>query len=324
MRDAEIGQTESIASSSNSQEREIQLVRKAVIAAAGLGTRFLPQTKAMPKEMLPILDKPIIQYIVEELVEAGIEDIVIVTGYHKRSIEDHFAEPNQKLVAALEGAKENLLREVENIALLANFAYMRQKGPDGNGTPLLNAAHLIGDEPFIYTFGDDFIRATPSRFSQMVALHKRTGLGVLSCIRADGDDDYTRYGYIGGMEIEPGIVKIESIVEKPGRSFTPSDLASVSSYLFTPTILGCLSERASELGPGEELSLQHAMQRSIDNGNFLLGYEIENARYFDTGDKLEYLKTIIDLGLEDERLGPELRAHLTQSLDSRNPSTNRR
>ena len=276
----------------------------------------------MPKEMLPILDKPIIQYIVEELVEAGIEDIVIVTGYHKRSIEDRFAEPSQELVTALKGPKKKQLKEVEHIANLANFAYMRQKGPDGNGTPLLNAAHLIGDEPFIYTFGDDFIRATPGRFSQMVALHERTGLGVLSCIRADGDDDYTRYGYVGGKEIEPGIVKIESIVEKPGRANAPSDLASVSSYLFTPTILGCLSDRASELRPGDELSLQDAMQLSIDNGNFLLGYEIENARYFDTGDKLEYLKTIIDLGLEDENLGPALRAHFAQSLASQGPSAN--
>ncbi|HSN03304.1 MAG TPA: sugar phosphate nucleotidyltransferase [Acidimicrobiales bacterium] len=292
------------------------MIRKAVIAAAGLGTRFLPQTKAMPKEMLPILDKPIIQYIVEELVEAGIEDIVIVTGYHKRAIEDHFAEPNQDLVSALEGPKESLLKEIGHIANLANFAYMRQKGPDGNGTPLLNAGHLIGDEPFIYTFGDDFIRASPGRFSQMVALHQRTGLGVLSCIRADHDDDYTRYGYVGGMEIEPGVVKVESIVEKPGRSRAPSDLASVSSYVFTPAILGCLSELSLELRPGEPLSLQDAMQRLIDDGHFLLGYEIENARYFDTGDKFEYLKTIIDLGLEDEHLGPALRAHLTRSLGS--------
>jgi UTP--glucose-1-phosphate uridylyltransferase len=308
----------------SSREREIKLVRKAVIAAAGLGTRFLPQTKAMPKEMLPILDKPIIQYIVEELVEAGIEDIVIVTGYHKRSIEDHFAEPNQELAAALRGPKKKLLTEIEHIARLANFAYMRQKGPDGNGTPLLNAAHFISDEPFIYTFGDDFIRATPGRFSQMVALHERTGLGVLSCIRADDDDDYTRYGYVGGQEIEPGVMKIESIVEKPGRSRAPSNLASVSSYLFTPTILGCLAERATELRPGDELSLQDAMQRSINNGNLLLGLEIENARYFDTGDKLEYLKTIIDLGLEDKRLGPELRSYLAQSLSSRAPATSRR
>lgn len=274
----------------------------------------------MPKEMLPILDKPIIQYIVEELVEAGVEDILIVTGYHKRAIEDHFGEPNQKLATALRGPKKKLLKELEQIANLANFAYIRQKGPDGNGTPLLNAGHLIGDEPFIYTFGDDFIRATPGRFSQMVALYERTGLGVLSCIRADDDDDYARYGYVGGQEIEPGVMKIDSIVEKPGRSRAPSDLASVSSYLFTPTILACLSERASELRPGEELSLQDAMQRSIDNGNFLLGYEIENARYFDTGDKLEYMKTVIDHGLEDEQFGPELRAHLTRWLDSHAPS----
>src|SRR5438270_1972842 len=142
-------------------------VRKAVIAAAGFGTRFLPQTKAMPKEMLPLVDKPIIQHIVEELVSAGITDIVIVTGYHKRNIEDHFDQVSADLRANLEqGGKDELLEATERIANFANFAYIRQKGPYGTGTPLMNAAHLIGDEPFIYTYADDFVAASPSRFQQ--------------------------------------------------------------------------------------------------------------------------------------------------------------
>src|SRR5438046_1078413 len=143
-------------------------VRKAVIAAAGFGTRFLPQTKAMPKEMLPLVDKPIIQQIVEELCQAGITDIMIVTGYHKRTIEDHFDHMSADLKANLEQAgKKELLQATADISSLANFAYIRQKGPYGTGTPLLSAAHLIGDEPFVYTFADDFVMATPSRFTQL-------------------------------------------------------------------------------------------------------------------------------------------------------------
>src|SRR5665811_1836575 len=142
-----------------------QKVRKAVIAAAGFGTRFLPQTKAMPKEMLPLINKPIIQHIVEELCEAGITDIVIVTGYHKRTIEDHFDHMSADLIVNLkQGGKNKLLEETAKISSLANFAYIRQKGPYGTGTPLLNAAHLLGDEPFIYTFADDFVHAKPTRF----------------------------------------------------------------------------------------------------------------------------------------------------------------
>ena len=163
------------------------IVRKAVIAAAGFGTRFLPQTKAMPKEMLPLIDKPIIQYIVEELVDAGIQDIVIVTGYHKRSIEDHFDHMSADLRQNLKDSnKLDLLEETKKISELANFAYIRQKGPYGNATPILNAEHLIGDEPFIYAFADDFVQATPSRFKQMVDLYEERGGSVLTCVSADG------------------------------------------------------------------------------------------------------------------------------------------
>ncbi|MGH7237915.1 MAG: sugar phosphate nucleotidyltransferase, partial [Candidatus Saccharimonadales bacterium] len=149
-------------------------VTKAVIAAAGFGTRFLPQTKAMPKEMLPLVDKPIIQYVVEQLVEAGVTDIIIVSGYSKRSIEDHFDAPNEDLLNNLRAggdSKKPYIEQIEKIANLANFAYVRQKGSYGTATPLANAAHLIGDEPFIYTFADDLIVAEPNRFEQMIRWH---------------------------------------------------------------------------------------------------------------------------------------------------------
>src|SRR5580700_6328182 len=165
-----------------------QKVTEAVIAAAGFGTRFLPQTKAMPKEMLPLVDKPIIQQIVEELSGAGITDIIIVTGYHKRTLEDHFDRMSSDLRANLEaGGKTKLLETTAKIAELANFAYIRQKGPYGTGTPLLNAAHLIGNEPFIYTFADDFVQASPSRFQQLLDVHDARGGSVLTSIRRDGD-----------------------------------------------------------------------------------------------------------------------------------------
>lgn len=291
-------------------------VRKAVIAAAGLGTRFLPQTKAIPKEMLPIIDKPVIQHVVEELIDAGVEDIVIVTGPHKRTIEDHFDVPSPELVRVLAGTedKAEALRLVEEIARLANFVYIRQKGPMGNGTPLLNAARVIGDEPFIYAFGDDFIKATPGRFRQMVDVYERTGVGVLSCVRTSRPEDYSRYGFVAGRAVEPGIVEIASIVEKPGLGASPSDLASVSSYLFPPEFFDYLSKRQRELVAGEELSLQVAIQRFLDDGNRLLACEIANARYYDAGDKLEYLKTIIDLGLAHPDIGPDLRSYMRQSL----------
>ena len=295
-------------------------VTKAVIAAAGFGTRFLPQTKAMPKEMLPIIDKPVIQYIVEELIDAGIEDIVIVTGDHKRAIEDHFDAPSEELARVLkEDGKVDLLAEVERIANLANFAYVRQKGPMGNATPLLNAARLLGDQPFIYTFGDDFIRADPGRFRQMVQVAVRTGAGVLSCVRAAQDEDYDRYGFVDGDQVEEGLLTIASIIEKPGKAAAPSNLASVSSYLLTPAILGYLEEGRRALRPGEPFSLQQVIQAFLDAGGELYAYEVRNARYYDSGNKLEYLRTIVDLALDHPVIGPPFRAYLTKVLPGQGP-----
>src|SRR5687768_16116777 len=223
---------------------------KAVIAAAGFGTRFLPQTKAMPKEMLPLIDKPIIQYVVEELVAVGIKDIIIVTGQNKRSIEDHFDRPSEDLITNLKlggPKKAPLLERVEAISEMANFVYVRQKGPYGNGTPLLNVEHLIGDEPFIYTWSDDFIAADPLRFQQMIDIYMQQNAPVLASVRATSDADYSRYGFAAGKQIADGLIDIDSIVEKPGKENAPSDNAIVSGFLFTPDIFGYLHQAKKQM-----------------------------------------------------------------------------
>lgn len=287
-------------------------VRKAVIAAAGFGTRFLPQTKAMPKEMLPLIDKPIIQYIVEELVGAGIEDIVIVTGYHKRSIEDHFDEVSADLKQNLEyGNKLGLLEEVENIAGLANFAYVRQKGVYGNATPLLNVEHLIGDEPFIYTYADDLVVASPSRFRQIIEAYNTYEAPILPCIRVNRDEDFSRYGIVAGEHETDSVLRMTTIVEKPGRDAAPSDFASVGGYLLTPDIFSYLKDSQKHLKPGEEFQVQPAMREMIKQGKPLYACEIQDATYYDTGNKLEYLKTVVDFALQREDISQDFRNYLT-------------
>ncbi len=294
-----------------------QKVRKAVIAAAGFGTRFLPQTKAMPKEMLPLVDKPIIQHIVEELVGAGIEDIVIVTGYHKRSIEDHFDHMSAELRENLRKANKNeLLKETKKISGLANFAYIRQKGLLGNATPLLNAEHLIGNEPFIYAFADDFIDAKPSRFNQMIQTYNEHHASILSCIHIKKDVDFERYGVVAGKSIGPGLLQMSTIVEKPGKAAAPSNLASVSGYLLTPDIFDYLRKTQKEVNvkDGEEFMVQPAMKAMIKDGHSMLALEIKDGKFYDTGNKLEYLKTLIDFALKRDDMKDEFKAYLKSVL----------
>jgi UTP--glucose-1-phosphate uridylyltransferase len=294
---------------------EVKKVRKAVIAAAGFGTRFLPQTKAMPKEMLPLVDKPIIQYIVEELVEAGIEDIVIVTGYHKRSIEDHFDHMSADLRTQLrDGNKLELLEETKKISELANFAYIRQKGPYGTATPVMNAEHLLGDEPFIYTYADDLIMATPSSFRQMIDAYEKTNSSIFSCVAVDKDEDYDKYGIIAGIETEPGLVKVDKIIEKPGKENAPSNLASVSGYLLTPDIFKYLHAYKTQLKDNEEFYIQYAMQAMINDGTPMHASEITNGRFCDTGNKLEYVKTVIDFALERDDIKVEVLDYLRTKI----------
>ena len=291
---------------------------KAIIAAAGFGTRFLPQTKAMPKEMLPLIDKPIIQYVVEELVEASIKDIIIIGSANKRAIEDHFDTPNEELLANLRagGAKKQpLIDIVQRLSEMANFVYIRQKGPYGNATPLACASHLIRhDEPVIYTFADDFIAASPSRFRQMIEASQQLDGAILSCKKITDDSEFDRYGVVNGQQIKDGVIKMTNIVEKPGKTNAPSDLASVSSYLLPGEIFGYLEKAKEKFDGHGEFTIQPIMQEMIDDGFDFYGVEITNGTYYDTGDKLEYLKTVIDFGLRDPNFGEDLRAHLTNRL----------
>ncbi len=288
-------------------------IRKAVIPAAGFGTRFLPQTKAMPKEMLPIVDKPIIQYIVEELVEVGIEDIIIVTGYHKRTIEDHFDRPSLELIENLRNGGDSKLKFIENverIAALANFVYIRQKGPYGNGTPLINVEAIIGDEPFIYTWSDDFIKASPSRFQQLIDIYKEYECSVLGGVKVRSEDDYEKYGFAGGKKLKEGVIDVDKILEKPGKNNSPSDLATVSGFIFTPDIFGYINRALANLNEGDELYYNDALKLMLSDGKRVIASEIRGGKYYDTGNKLEYMKTVVELGLEHEDINGEFRKFL--------------
>lgn len=292
-------------------------VRKAIIAAAGFGTRFLPQTKAMPKEMLPLIDKPIIQYIAEQLAEAGIEDIIIVTGYHKRSIEDHFDYISADLRANLKQAgKLELLEQTKKISDIANFAYVRQKGPYGSATPIMNAQHLIGDEPFIYTYADDLLVASPNHFAQLIAQYEQVQAPVLPCLHISSAEEYERYGVIGGEPESDGLVRMSTIVEKPGKENSPSDLASIGGYLLTPEIFSYLEKDLAQHDASKgEFQIQPAMRAMIADNKPLYGMRVEGATYYDTGNKLEYLKTVIDFGLKDQNMGADLQAYLKMRLN---------
>lgn len=289
---------------------------KAIIPAAGFGTRFLPQTKAMPKEMMPIIDKPIIQYVVEELVAAGIKDIIIVGSSNKRSIEDHFDTPNEDLLANLRAGgekKQPYIDLVEHISNLANFVYIRQKGPYGNATPLLSASHLIGDEPFIYTWADDFFSPEANSTKQMIDVYNEFGGGVFACKRAENDREYESYGFAAGKSVRDGLIAMNEIVEKPGKDNAPSELASVSGYLLPGELLRYVETGVDDHNEGE-FTFQPFVQSMINDGHAFYAKEIENATFYDTGNPLEYIKTTIDFGLAHDEFGPALRAYLDDLL----------
>ncbi|MDO8583266.1 MAG: UTP--glucose-1-phosphate uridylyltransferase [bacterium] len=285
-------------------------IRKAVIPAAGFGTRFLPQTKAMPKEMLPIVDKPVIQYVVEELVDAGIEDIILVTGANKRAIEDHFDRPSSDLVENLRlggEKKKHFLDELNRISEMANFIYVRQKGPYGNATPIKSVRHLLEDDSFLAFWGDEFTVAHPSRAKQMLDVYNEYGGTVLGGIRLSKDEDYTRYGYVQGKEIEDGVWRVDKLIEKPGKDKAPSDIAIVANYLLTPDIFPILDKQ--EAGTGGEYYLPEAID-ILAKQKPVYALEIKDSHYYDTGNKLEYMKTVVELALQNEDVNGEFRKFL--------------
>lgn len=289
---------------------------KAVIAAAGFGTRFLPQTKAMPKEMLPIVDKPVIQIIVEQLVAAGVTDIIIVTGSAKRAIEDHFDRSDDLEAELRSKGKDKYADMIQNIAEMANFVYVRQKGaPKGNARPLLNAKHLISkDEPFFYLFADDFFRCDVPYPQQLLDAYEKTGGPVISAVKVQ-PEDAKRLGMIETTDqIDERTFKINGLVEKPGPENTPSLFASVGSFLLTPEILSIVEKE--QLGVGGEIVLADSINEYAKNNDIYCKF-IEGV-WHDAGDKGRYLQAIADHALIDPELGPEFRAYLERRLASEN------
>jgi UTP--glucose-1-phosphate uridylyltransferase len=283
-----------------------QKIRKAVIPAAGFGTRFLPQTKAMPKEMLPIVDKPVIQYVVEELVASGVTDIVIVTGWHKRSIEDHFDYPFELIKMLEQQKKEKLLEEVKRTAGLANFIYLRQKGPYGNGTPVLCAKSVIGSEPFVAIWGDEFIYSTPPRAHQCIDVFEKYGDPVISAVRVP-KGDVSRYGIVDARNVEKNIWQINKLIEKPSVDEAPSNLAAHGCYVLTPDIFDYLE--GLKPGKSDEIWLTDAIQKLMKKRP-VYACEISDGKYYDTGNKLEYLKTVVEFALQHKDLNGDFRAYL--------------
>ncbi len=286
-------------------------IKKVIIPAAGWGTRFLPATKAMPKEMLPIVDKPVIQYVVEEAVASGIKDIVIVTGWQKRAIEDHF-DNSFELEKHLEAkGKIKELAQIREIAKLANFIYIRQKGEYyGNAIPVLAAKTVIDNEPFAVLWGDEFIMAQPARLAQMLEAYKKYQGAIISAVQIETKDQLSRYGIadIELLPIEENIFKIKRIIEKPLPDQAPSNLATHGAYILPPEIFDIIKK----LKPGKdkEIWLVDAVNELIKTGFPVYGCKIKNGRYYDTGNKLEYLKTVVEFSLQRPDFSDEFRKYL--------------
>ncbi len=290
-------------------------ITKALIPAAGFGTRFLPQTKAMPKEMLPIVDKPVIQYVVEEIVGSGIDNIIMVTGATKRAIEDHFDMPSEDLVQNLvNGNKEKILEQLKNISEMANFIYIRQKGSYGNGTPVLSGESVIEDEPFAVVWGDEFILAEPPRLKQMIDVYEKYGGMVISGVRIEKKEDLSSYGIADLEPVEGNVYKIKSIVEKPDPDKAPSNLATHGAYILPPEIFSAL--KRVQPGQGGEIWLVDAINLLRDEGIPLYTVEVKNAKYYDTGNKLEYMKTVVDLAKKHPEIGEEFTEYLNELVQN--------
>jgi UTP--glucose-1-phosphate uridylyltransferase len=290
-------------------------ISKIVIPAAGFGTRLLPQTKAMPKEMLPIVDKPVIQYIVEEAVDANIKDIIIVTGWHKRAIEDHFDEPYELLKRLEEWKKEDLFEKVKGISELANFIYIRQKGPYGNAIPVKCAEPVLNKEPFFVSWGDNFVDAKISATKQMLKAFEQYDGQILCGIETHNEEDYSKRAFIKGKQVKDNVWKVERLIEKPGKDNLPSHVAVVSSYILTEKIFPVLDKLKP--GKGGEYYLADAIDILARRSN-VYAVVIKDGIYFDTGSKLGYAKTFVEYALKHPEIGKVFKYYLksmTKRLD---------
>ena len=286
-------------------------IRKVVIPAAGWGTRFLPATKAMPKEMLPVVDKPVIQYVVEEAVASGIKEVIIITGWQKRAIEDHF-DKSFELEKHLESqGKTEILEQIKKIPKMADFIYIRQKGDQyGNAIPILSAKAAIGNEPFAVMWGDEFIGSDPPRLAQMIEAYKKHPGAIISAVRIETKDQLSRYGIADMEPVEDNVFKIKKIVEKPLPEEAPSNLATHGAYILPPEIFDIIKNLKP--GKGGEIWLVEAINELIKKDYPVYGCEIKNGKYYDTGNKIEYLKTVVEFALAHPDFNSEFRKYLKE------------
>ncbi|MEC1471386.1 UTP--glucose-1-phosphate uridylyltransferase GalU [Bacillus haynesii] len=282
-------------------------VRKAIIPAAGLGTRFLPATKAMPKEILPIVDKPTIQYIVEEAIDSGIEDIIIVTGKGKRAIEDHFDHAPELERNLEEKGKKELLEKVQKASNMADIHYIRQKEPKGLGHAVWCARNFIGNEPFAVLLGDDIVQAETPGLRQLMDEYEKTLSSIIG-VQQVPEDETHRYGIIDPLTKEGRRYQVKNFVEKPKPGTAPSNLAILGRYIFTPEIFMYLERQ--EVGAGGEIQLTDAIQK-LNEIQRVFAYDFEGRRY-DVGEKLGFIQTTLEFAMQD----PELKTKLVPFIEN--------
>lgn len=285
-------------------------IRKAIIPAAGLGTRFLPATKAMPKEMLPIVDKPTIQYIIEEAVQSGIEDIIIVTGKGKRAIEDHFDHSFELENALFEKGKFDVLEQVRSSSNLVDIHYIRQKEPKGLGHAVWCARKFIGNEPFAVLLGDDIVEADTPCLRQMINQYNRYNASILGVQRVS-QEEVSRYGIADISQIGPRVYNVKNVIEKPSQKDAPSNLAVMGRYILNPLIFDILENQ--ELGAGGEIQLTDAIAR-LNEIEAIYAYEFEGTR-FDVGEKFGFIQTTIEMALKHPELRHKILPYLSNVID---------
>jgi UTP--glucose-1-phosphate uridylyltransferase len=285
-------------------------VKKAVIPAAGLGTRFLPVTKSMPKEMLPIIDKPVIHYVVEEAFDSGIDDILIITGRGKRAIEDYFDDTPELRMHLEERGKDEQLKDLYDIFRFGGIHFIRQREPKGLGDAVLSAEKHCGDDPFAVLLGDDVMKDGIPCTRQLIEVFEKTGSSVIA-IQEVGMEDVSKYGIIKGTNLGEGLFLLDDIIEKPRPESAPSRLGSIGRYVFTSELFSCFHKVAP--GAGGEIQLTDAIRYLIQKED-VYAFNYAGNR-FDTGDKLGYIKTIIEFAMEDKTMMTELQAFLKKVVN---------
>lgn len=289
-------------------------VNKAVILAAGFGTRFLPASKAVAKVMFPVIDRPIIQYVVEEVVEAGITDIVIVISRFTQDIREHF-EPLTALNEVLEkGGKTKELEELKKIENMAKFTFVEQRpGRIGNGMAILSAKEAIGNEPFVLSWSDEFFISQPSRIKQLTDAYEKYGGMINGCLKFTDPSYGGKFGFYSGEMVNETTLKVVDLIEKPGVGKAPSEFGSVSGAVIEPEIFDYLEKADKELDPKVELYYNsYGLPEMLKDGFPLYAVQYQNCRYFETGDRLGYLKSLVELGLEYPAFGEEFKAWLKE------------